>query len=91
MFTGGNGVTIDSYRITIPAVSGYSKEESGTAHTITANGSDVMFNTLYDVEVTAVNSDGQESNPASKIDVNISATGQYNNMYVHTPSGIIVL
>ena len=99
VFTGGDGVTIESYRITIPAVSGYSEEESGTAHTITADGSDVMFNTLYDVEVTAVSSDGQESSPA-RVDVNISATGQYNNyviyiiyynMYIRTPSGILVL
>ena len=82
MFTGGNGVTIESYRITIPAVSSYSEEESGTAHTITADGSDVMFNTLYDVEVTAVNSDGQESNPA-RVYVNISATGQYNNYVIY--------
>ena len=76
MFTGGIGITIESYRITIPAVSGYSEEESGTAHTITADGSDVMFNTLYDVEVTAVNSDGQESNPA-RVYVNITENGKH--------------
>ena len=75
MFTGGNGVTIESYRITIPAVSSYSEEESGTAHTITADGSDVMFNTLYDVEVTAVNTDGQESSPAT-VSITVTATGQ---------------
>ena len=76
VFTGGNGVSIESYRITIPAVMGYSEEESGTAHTITADGSDVMFNTLYDVEVTAVNSDGQESSPA-RVYVNITENGEH--------------
>ena len=76
MFTGGSLISIATYRITIPAVVGYSEEESGTVHTITADGSDVMFNTLYDVEVTAVNTCGLESNPAS-ITVNITASGEY--------------
>ena len=54
---------------------GYSEEEIGTAHTITADGSDVMFNTLYDVEVTAVNTCGLESSPAN-ITVNITASDE---------------
>ena len=61
-------------------MSGYSEEDSGTAHTITADGSDVMFNTLYDVEVTAVNSDGQESNPA-RVYVNITENGKHLIMH----------
>ena len=69
-------ISIERYKIKIIQVSGYSEEESGTAHTITADGSDVMFNTLYDVEVTAVNTCGLESNPAS-ITVNIAASGEY--------------
>ena len=76
MVTGGNLISIATYRITIPAVVGYSEEEIGTEHSITADGSDVMFNTLYDVEVTAVNTCGLESNPAS-ITVNIAASGEY--------------
>ena len=76
VLTGGNVISIATYRITILQVSGYSEEESGTAHTITADGSDVMFNTPYDVEVTAVNTCGLESNPAS-ITVNIAASGEY--------------
>ena len=69
MFAGGDEVSIHSYRIS------YTEEESGTAHTITADGSDVMFNTLYDVELTAVNSCGQESSPA-RIYVNISTISE---------------
>ena len=69
-------ISIERYKIKILQVSDYSEEESGTAHTITADGSDVMFNTLYDVEVTAVNTCGLESNPAS-ITVNITASGEY--------------
>lgn len=62
------------YRITIQDAN-YSEDETCTeskcTHTILTDGSDVMFNTLYDVEVTAISSCGLESNPAS-IKVNVT-------------------
>ena len=62
---GGDNITIQMYRITISEIS-YSEEENGTArsHTITPDGTGVMFNTPYEVEVTAINTCGLESNPA---------------------------
>jgi len=45
VYTGGNEMSIQMYTIRIPEIS-YSEEENGTArsHTITADGTDVMFN-----------------------------------------------
>ena len=54
------------YRIKIGGTS-YSADvtctESECTHTITADGSDVKFNMLYDVDITAVNTCGLESAP----------------------------
>ena len=69
-FTGGYEI---QYRIRIPAVMTYSEKKSSTTHTITADGSDVMFNNFYTVVVTAVSTIG-ESNPVT-IDITIVATG----------------
>ena len=57
--TGGSSLT---YRITIPLI-GYVREETSTAHTITADGIQVLFNTAYNVMVTAVTALGRESAP----------------------------
>ena len=66
VYTGGYGTSIQKYKITISEID-YSVEESGNAlsHTITADSESVMFNTLYEVEVTVVNTSGDESDPAS--------------------------
>ena len=65
VFTGGDGIATLMYAITIPGVN-YFVEESCTgsncSHTITADG---IFNTSYDVEVTAVNICGEKSSPES--------------------------
>lgn len=64
------------YKIRIPEIY-YSEEEDGTArtHTITGGSDGVMFNTPYEVEVTAVDKCENESNPAI-ITVNIEAGGK---------------
>lgn len=53
----------------------YSKEETSTTHTITADGLSVLFNRQYSVEVIAVNTQGEESSPAL-ITVFIFAAGK---------------
>lgn len=62
------------YRITIQDTK-YSEDETcpelKCRHTIVADGSDVMFNTIYDVEVTAISRCGLESIPAI-IKVNVT-------------------
>ena len=75
VYTGGYGTSIQKYKITISEID-YSVEESGNAlsHTITADSESVMFNTLYEVEVTVVNTSGDESDPAS-ITIVIEASG----------------
>jgi hypothetical protein len=55
-----------SYRVTIQELMmSYSVEVEGTTHTITADGTVVLFNMLYNIEVTTINSQKQESSPAS--------------------------
>ena len=75
VYTGGDETFIQMYRMRIPEIS-YSEEEDGTArsHTITANGTGVIFNTPYEVEVTAINKCEYESDPVV-ITVNIEAGG----------------
>lgn len=62
------------FKITIQEAN-YSEDETCTeskcSHTILTDGSDVMFNTFYDVEVTAISRCGIESIPAS-IKVNVA-------------------
>lgn len=53
----------------------YSEEETSTTHTITADGLSVLFNRQYNVEVIAVNTQREESSPAS-ISVTIPAAGK---------------
>ena len=52
--------------------------ESNCSHTITANGIDIHFNMSYDVEVTAVNTCGEQSSPES-VTVRIDANGEFSN------------
>ena len=75
VYTGGDETFIQIYTIRIPDIS-YSEEEDDTArsHTITADGTGVMLNTSYEVEVTAINKCENESNPVI-ITVNIEAGG----------------
>lgn len=71
------------YRITIQGTI-YSEEESCTeiecAHAITADGSEVMWNTPYNVEVTAINTCDLESVPASiTIIISVELTSELNS------------
>ena len=76
-YTGGDRITILKYRIQIPIIN-YTAEESGTtqSHTITADNTNIMFNTSYDVEVTAINTCEEESVPAHIV-INIEGRGKY--------------
>ena len=77
VYTGGDRITISKYRIQIPTIN-YTVEESGAtqSHTIKEDGINVRFNTPYEVEVTAINTCGDESVPAN-ITINIEASGKY--------------
>ena len=82
----GNEFPIQKYRITIPEVN-YSEEVEGNcsgsqcSHSITADGSDVRFNTPYLVEVTAVNTCNLESRPVT-VNVTVIAYGEYSKIMV---------
>lgn len=70
------------YRITIQGTN-YFEEESCTetecAHSITADGSEVMFNTHYNVEVTAINTCNLGSTPASiTVIITVELNGELN-------------
>ena len=75
VYTGGNETSIWKYRIRIPETN-YSEEKSGTelSHTLRANSINGSFNTLYKVDVTAINTCGNESIPASIV-ISIEANG----------------
>ena len=79
----GNEFPIQKYRIVISEIK-YSEEVEGNcsgsqcSYSITADGSDVRFNTPYFVEVTAVNTCDLESRPAT-LNVTVLAYGEYNN------------
>ena len=75
LYTGGNGISILMYRITILETD-YEEESNTTrSHTITADSTNVMFNIPYEVEVTAINTCGDESTPASQTII-IEASGK---------------
>ena len=69
--TGGDGISITGYRI-MSSDNGLNLNEivDDTTYNITG----LQYNTNYSVEVTAMNSCGQESGPASVV-VNIEARG----------------
>lgn len=73
--TGGDRITILQYKIQIPSIN-YTMEENGTtrSHTITADSTNVMLDTPYEIEVTAINTCEDESVPAH-IAINIEASG----------------
>ena len=77
MNTGGNQIDILLYKIRIPELL-YSGEEESTihSHAITANGSYIMFNMPYMVEVIAINTCEDVSDPAT-IMINVEASGKY--------------
>ena len=68
---GGDGISITGYRIT-SSDSGLSLNEIVNDMTYTITG--LQYNTNYSVEVTAINSCGWESEPATVV-VNIEARG----------------
>lgn len=74
IYLGGNGITIQKYKIRILEIN-YFEEESATVHSHEIESADVMFNKLYDVEVIAVNTCDRESGPAN-ISVIIEAHGE---------------
>ena len=83
VFTGGDGIATLMYAITIPGAN-YFMEESCTgscSHTITADG---IFNTSYDVEVTAVNTCGEKSSPES-ITVRGKTNGDLSITFIINP------
>ena len=68
---GGDGISITGYRIMSSGnINGLNKETDDLIYTITG----LQYNTNYSVEVTALNSCGQESGPADVV-VNIEARG----------------
>ena len=72
IYSGGNEITIQKYKIKIPDID-YCEEESGTVHSHNIGSAYLMFNKLYDVEVTAINSCNIESDSANtsvKIEAN---------------------
>ena len=69
--TGGDGISITGYRIMSSDNDlNLNNETDDTTYTITG----LQYNTNYSVEVTAINSCGQESGPATVV-VNIEARG----------------
>ena len=70
--TGGGGITISEYRVTVsgPDVT----PENITVNGVTANIPVPQYNTTYTVSVTAINSCGLSSQPATT-DVFIEARG----------------
>ena len=64
-----------SYRLTIQGITSYFIEDV-TSHSITADGVNVLFNTPYNIEVTAIDAQRHESSPAS-IEIEIPANGIY--------------
>ena len=75
--TGGNRIAISLYEIRIPELL-YSVEEKSTihSHAITANDSYIMFNMPYVVQVIAINTCENVSDPAT-ITINVEASGKY--------------
>ena len=69
--TGGDGINITEYRI-MSSDNGLNLNEIVDDITYTITG--LQYNTNYSVEVTAINSCGQKSGPASVV-VNIEARG----------------
>ena len=70
--TGGGGITISEYRVTVtgPDVTPEITTVNGVTATITVQ----QYNTTYTVSVTAINSCGLSSQPATT-DVSIEARG----------------
>lgn len=80
----GNGLPIQSYNISLPevdfSVTVGSCNDSSCSYTITANDSDMRFNTPYMLEVTSINTCGLESSPLAGETVEFIAHGEYQNI-----------
>lgn len=79
VYSGGDGIIIQKYRIRIREVD-YIEEEHGTKPSHTIDGTNMMFNRIYMVEVSAINTCEVESIPAN-ISVTIEATGKRISYY----------
>ena len=77
------GVSISTYTVTVD-VDGRIMSQNVSGNMLTHNISGLEYNTDYEVEVTAINSCGIPSQPAT-ITVFIDASGQWN---IHRPHGI---
>ena len=80
------GVSISRYTVTID-VDGRIMSQNVSGNMLTHNISRLEYNTEYEVEVTAINSCGIPSQPAT-ITVFIDASGQWN---IHRPRGIFTV
>ena len=80
------GVSISRYTVTID-VDGRIMSQNVSGNMLTHNISRLEYNTEYEVEVTAINSCGIPSQPAT-ITVFIDARGQWN---IHKPHGIFTV
>ena len=78
------GVSISRYTVTIDVDSMRIMSQNVSGNMLTHNISGLEYNTDYEVEVTAINSCGIPSQPATTT-VFIDARGQWN---IHKPHGI---
>lgn len=84
LFTGGNEVFINRYIISIASIDYYMEEnctEMECTHLITTNGTDLLFNTNYIIEVRSLNTCGEESN-AQTVEVIIGASSEFLHIAV---------
>lgn len=82
MKIGGNRIAISLYKIRIPELL-YSVEEESTihSHTIIANGSYVMFNMPYVIQVVAINTCKDVSDPTN-ITITVEASGKHMHICI---------
>ena len=84
--TGGYRIDISKYIVRIPDLTYSAEEESTTySHTITTNGSYIMFNVPYMVQVIAMNTCEDIGDPAN-VTINIEASGKYMYWVMHEHS-----
>lgn len=79
LFTGGNEIFVNRYTVSIASIDYYMEEnctEMECTHVITTNGTDLLFNTNYIVEVTSFNTCGEESS-AQIFEVSIGASSEF--------------
>lgn len=79
--TGGNQDAILNYKVKIPELI-YEKKSTRNSHTITANGTHIMFNMAYLVQVIAINTCEDVSDPANATII-VEASGKYMHTAMH--------